>query len=91
MSGPGTGRTEVILACDVGTTSTKAVIMRADGRVVGRGSGRVEVVRPQPGWVEQQPFDWWQSLSRAIIEAGTSSDVSLADVTALTFTSQMLE
>ncbi|MEX2180951.1 MAG: glycerol kinase GlpK [Gemmatimonadaceae bacterium] len=41
-----------VLALDEGTTGTTALILAADGRVVGRGYREIAQHFPQPGWVE---------------------------------------
>ena len=56
----------LILAIDQGTTNTKAVLVNAIGEIVARGSAPVPIHHPQPGWVEQNPADIWQSVVRAV-------------------------
>ncbi|GAA4670651.1 FGGY family carbohydrate kinase [Phytohabitans rumicis] len=57
---------QVILAIDQGTTNTKALLVRADGRVVGTGAAPVGVSSPRPGWVEQDPERIWVSVVEAV-------------------------
>ncbi|QSB12870.1 glycerol kinase [Natronosporangium hydrolyticum] len=51
---PSTGH---VLAVDQGTSSTKAIALDAQGRVVARESVPVAQRYPRPGWVEQDPVE----------------------------------
>ncbi len=55
-----------ILAIDEGTTNSKAVFVLDSGEIIARGSCPVETRHPQPGWVEQDPLQVWQSTCNAI-------------------------
>jgi len=55
-----------ILAVDQGTTNTKAILIDSRGVGVAEASQPVKVHFPQPGWVEQDPLDIWQSVRQAI-------------------------
>jgi glycerol kinase len=57
---------EVILAIDQGTSSTKCLVVDGGGVVVGRGQASVSIVTPQPGWVEQDAEEIWNSVRRAV-------------------------
>ncbi len=46
-----------ILGVDQGTTQTTAVILDETGRLVAKNSAQVPARFPQPGWVEQDPWD----------------------------------
>ena len=60
---------ELVLGVDVGTTLVKAAIYAPDGSCLGRGEAPQVVVSPRPGWVEQDPNDWWDGLCRATADA----------------------
>ncbi len=67
-----------VLALDQGTTSSRALVVAADGRVVGRGQREFTQHFPQPGWVEHDPEEIWtstlESAREAIAEAGVVPD-----------------
>ena len=46
-----------LLGIDQGTTQTTAVVIDEDGQLVASRVAQVPVVFPQPGWVEQDPWD----------------------------------
>ena len=51
-----------------------------DGTVRGNGSAEYPVLRPQPGWAEQDPDTWWEATSTAVQQAvgwsGTGVSIS---------------
>jgi sugar (pentulose or hexulose) kinase len=56
----------LLLALDVGTQSTRAIVFDADGRIVGRRQvAVVPYVAPHPGWAEQDPMVYWDALVAA--------------------------
>ena len=60
--------TDVVIGCDIGTQSCKALAMDAVGAVLARASESYPVSHPHPGWAEQDPRDWERAL-RAVIGA----------------------
>ncbi len=53
---------EWILAIDQGTSNTKALLIDRQGRAVFRASAPLELIQPQPGYVEQNPLALWKSV-----------------------------
>lgn len=49
---------KVFIGCDVGTSSTKAVAMDENGRVLAEGSKRYGLVQKHNNWAEQDPDIW---------------------------------
>jgi xylulokinase len=48
------------LGLDVGSSSTKAVLVDVDGTVVADARLEHGIERPRPGWAEQDAErDWW--------------------------------
>jgi xylulokinase len=55
------------LGIDIGTSGVKALLIDENGKALGEASAAaVEPVRPQPGWSEQNPADWWTATLGAI-------------------------
>ena len=57
-----------LLSIDQGTTNTKALLVRRDGRPVFRTSTGLTLEHPQPGYAEQDPMAIWASVQRVIAE-----------------------
>src|SRR4030095_4438060 len=49
-----------------GTSSVKAVIVDDKDTVVEQASAPLNVSRPQAGWSEQNPADWWSATHAAV-------------------------
>src|SRR6185503_11361850 len=60
---------KTVLALDQGTTGSTALVIGADGRVLGRGYSEFTQHFPQPGWVEHDAEEIWQVTLRAAGEA----------------------
>lgn len=67
-------RATAVLAVDQGTTNSKAVLVGADGSVLGAGAAPVGLSSPRPGWVEQDADDIWSSVLRAVEQAIAVAD-----------------
>jgi xylulokinase len=79
-----------MMGIDVGTTGTRAVIVRADGHVVGAATGDHQPMRmAKPGWAEQDPEDWWQATLTAIRGALESTGIKGSEIAAVGFSGQM--
>lgn len=60
---------EQYLGLDLGTSSIKALVVDDEGQVKGTGSAEYPTSRPQPGWAEQDPDDWWRATIEAVQQA----------------------
>ncbi len=79
-----------MLGIDVGTTGTRAVIVRPDGYVVAAATGEHQPMRmPKPGWAEQDPEDWWQATIVAVRAALTEAGVKGDSIRAVGLSGQM--
>jgi glycerol kinase len=59
----------VILAIDQGTTGTTCLLVDDELNVRGRGYAELPQHYPQPGWVEHDPEEIWQSVLAAAEQA----------------------
>jgi glycerol kinase len=59
----------VILAIDQGTTGTTCLLVDSELTIRGRGYAPVPQQFPQPGWVEHDPEEIWQSVVTAAEQA----------------------
>lgn len=56
------------IGLDVGTSSTKAVLINQKGEVVYTTAPAYNFSKPKPSWAESDPADWWQATRTAIAE-----------------------
>lgn len=66
-----------ILAIDQGTSSTKAVVIGAQGQVLGKTSVKIARHDPKPGYVEQDAAEILQSVRIAIDRVLSGIDVRI--------------
>lgn len=59
---------KLLLGIDIGTSACKAAVFNLDGKVVEQTSCSYQVYYPAPGYVEQNPVEWWEGVRLAIRE-----------------------
>ncbi|MGP8185691.1 MAG: FGGY family carbohydrate kinase [Terracidiphilus sp.] len=79
---------EWILAIDQGTTNTKALLVDREGRTVHRASAPLEILQPQPGFVEQDPLALWQSVVEVIAACVRYAEVEHASIAGIAIANQ---
>ncbi len=62
------------LGLDLGTSGLKALLVNGAEKIVAESVVPLQVSRPQDGWVEQNPSDWFSACETAI--AGLGVDLS---------------
>jgi len=69
-----------LLAIDQGTTGTTCLIVDDELRPLGRGYREIRQWYPQPGWVEHDPGELWQSVLDAAQQALAAAGIAAADL-----------
>jgi glycerol kinase len=77
-----------ILAFDQGTTSSRAIVFDADGRIVAVAQKEFEQIYPRPGWVEHDPDEIWATQMAVAVEALGRAQARPADLAAVGITNQ---
>ena len=77
-----------VLALDQGTTSSRAILFDRKARVVSLAQREIRQIYPQPGWVEHDPLEIWESQLAVAREAIASAGVKGAQIAALGITNQ---
>jgi xylulokinase len=78
-----------VLGIDCSTTATKALLMRADGEVMGVASSEYTYEVPQPLWTEQHPDVWWQATIDSVRQVLAGSQVDPGEIRGVGLTGQM--
>jgi xylulokinase len=79
-----------MMGIDVGTTGTRAVVVRPDGHVVGAATGDHQPMKMlKPGWAEQDPSDWWEATIKAVRAALEAAGLAGSDIAAVGLSGQM--
>jgi xylulokinase len=55
-----------LVGLDVGTSAVKGLAIDEEGRVLATASADYPLSRPQPGWSEQEPEDWWRATEEVL-------------------------
>jgi glycerol kinase len=77
-----------LLALDQGTSSSRSIVFNAQGQIMAMAQQEITQIYPQPGWVEHDPMQIWQTQLATAVEALAKSGISAAQVSALGITNQ---
>ena len=77
-----------LLALDQGTSSSRAVVFDAEGRVVALAQREFRQIFPKPGWVEHDPREIWSTQLATAREAIAKSGLEAGDIAAIGITNQ---
>ena len=84
----------LVIGIDIGTSSTKTLLLSEEGTIVFSASASYPLVTPYTGWVEQDVHDWWQAVCdtiRQVIQYLESAQSSFAvrDIKGISLSGQM--
>lgn len=79
---------EYILAIDQGTTGSTVLLLDRELNLVSRGYREFRQIYPQPGWVEHDPGDIWNSVTGAIADALKDWGMDSPSIAAIGITNQ---
>lgn len=77
-----------ILALDQGTTSSRAILFNKEGKVVKQYNKEFKQIYPQPGWVEHDPEEIWQSQLEVAQKVIAMAGISPEEIAAIGITNQ---
>src|SRR5262245_55340372 len=79
---------EHLLALDQGTSSSRAIVFHASGRIVAMAQREFRQIYPQPGWVEHDANEIWDTQLAVAREALSKASLKAGDIAALGITNQ---
>jgi glycerol kinase len=77
-----------VIALDQGTTSSRAIVFNREGGIVASAQRAFNQFYPQPGWVEHDPLEIWNSQRASLEEALERSGILPEQVAAIGITNQ---
>ncbi len=77
-----------ILALDQGTTSSRSIIFDDQGNIVSMAQKEFTQIFPQPGWVEHDPEEIWNSQLYTAKEALRNAGISASQIASIGITNQ---
>ncbi|GMA67122.1 xylulose kinase [Leuconostoc gelidum subsp. gelidum] len=81
--------TQVVLGVDLGTSSVKVSAVDRQGQIVAQQSFDYPLTQPHPGWSEQNPEDWVNGTTVAIVNLILKDGLNPADIAGISYSGQM--
>ena len=85
---PSASSKKYILALDQGTTSSRAIVFDHSGSIKFSAQKEFEQFFPQPGWVEHDAVEIWESQVEVAARAIAGAGIGAADIAAIGITNQ---
>ena len=78
-----------LLAIDNGTQSVRALLFDLQGNLVDKAQVTIDSYQsPEPGWMENDPEAFWQSLCQACQKLWASTPIAKSDIAGMVITTQ---
>jgi len=77
-----------IISIDQGTTSSRAVLVNSEGKIIGIAQKEFTQNFPKPGWVEHDPLEIWESQWEVFENLITENSIDPNEVSAIGITNQ---
>jgi len=79
---------DYLLALDQGTSSSRSIVFHRDGTVMAMAQREFRQIYPQPGWVEHDALEIWQSQLATAREVLDHAGLRASDIKAIGITNQ---
>ena len=77
-----------VIALDQGTTSSRVILFNRAGDIIARAQYPFRQIYPQPGWVEHDPMEIWNTEKRALAEAVDAAHIDPKRIAGIGITNQ---
>jgi glycerol kinase len=77
-----------IMAIDQGTTGTRVIVFDHAGAQISKSYREIHQIYPHPGWVEQDPNEYWETTVLCSKEAMDEAGINPEDIEAIGITCQ---
>jgi glycerol kinase len=77
-----------LLALDQGTSSSRSIVFDRGGRITAMAQREFRQIYPQPGWVEHDPKEIWESQLATAREALAKAGLKAGDIASIGITNQ---
>ena len=81
---------QYFIGYDVGTSSVKCILLDTNGTVFATAIESYPLFTPNPGWVEQEPEDYWNAICKATNRIIQSSNISKENIKGIAFSTQAM-
>jgi len=72
-----------LLGIDFGGGASKATLLSEKGEIVATNTVEYPTLYPKPGWVEQNPDDWYNATKENIVQVLRKSNISSSEIEAI--------
>lgn len=69
-----------LLGIDIGTSACKVAVFNRQGEVVASGNGEYQVYYPKPGYAEQNPDEWWNTIYHIVKDTIHRAGIDKEDI-----------
>lgn len=70
----------LLLGIDIGTSACKVAVFERNGFVLAQSNQAYPLYYPNPGWVEQNPQEWWNAISEGIRDVMQKAAIAPEDI-----------
>ncbi|MBX3625742.1 MAG: glycerol kinase GlpK [Rhizobacter sp.] len=77
-----------LLALDQGTSSSRSIVFDQDGHIVAMAQREFRQIYPQPGWVEHDPKEIWETQLATAREVLQKAKLQAKDIASIGITNQ---
>src|SRR4030042_205603 len=78
-----------LLGIDIGTSSTRALLIDENSKLIASSTSDYKLITPKPGWAEQIPDDWWIASINTIKDVIEKSKISPQNIAGVGLSGQM--
>ena len=71
---------KLLLGIDIGTSACKVAVFDKSGEVLAQTNEPYQLFYPAPGYVEQDPDEWWEAICTGIKKVLAQSDISADEI-----------
>ena len=79
-----------VLSFDVGTSGVKSILLDFSGKIITHTTEEYPSYIPQPGWMEQDPSDYWDAVIRSTRKIMSVSKIDPEKISGIVFTTQAM-
>lgn len=79
---------QIIIGVDSSTSATKVIAFDMNGKILAMGANGYPLYHDKPGWVEQDPSDWWTAFVKGCKQVMSNPNVDPSKIAGLGLTHQ---
>jgi xylulokinase len=84
------GENNFVLSFDVGTSGVKSILLDFEGNIIAHATEEYPSYSIHPGWMEQDPSDYWDAVSKSARKIIKISRINPGNVRGIVFTTQAM-